>query len=93
MSIAADLGLCFREVTITQSPKYFIVFFQVRPQLGWQVRQQIGREPSADDVIQVIEIRCCHTSTSGKKIGNALQAFLNTGDSCECPLPTAHLPH
>jgi ribosomal protein L39E len=31
-----------------------------QPQLAWQVRQQIGREPTSDDMIEVLEVRDCY---------------------------------
>jgi len=31
-----------------------------QPQLLWEIKQQIGREPLAEDVIQVIELRDCY---------------------------------
>jgi hypothetical protein len=31
-----------------------------QPQLAWQVRQQIGREPTSEDIIDVLEVRNCY---------------------------------
>lgn len=31
-----------------------------QPQLAWQVRQQIGREPTSGDMIDVLEVRNCY---------------------------------